>query len=85
MLHVVLTSGDCGAMLYCTDACQQTDRGQEGQLSLYSHRKWCHRLKAYMDEENQLVDLPFTFKTGTDIVTQSQISTYKLQACTLTH
>ncbi|XP_060076755.1 zinc finger MYND domain-containing protein 15-like isoform X2 [Ylistrum balloti] len=58
------TCDGCGAMLYCTKTCGETDWGQEGQTTLYNHSKWCHRIKTYMDEEKQLVDLPFTFTTG---------------------
>ncbi|XP_069138232.1 zinc finger MYND domain-containing protein 15-like isoform X2 [Argopecten irradians] len=56
------TCTGCGAMLYCTETCRETDWGKgEGEITLYSHSNWCHRLKAYMEEEEQLVDLPFTF------------------------
>ncbi|XP_021377211.1 uncharacterized protein LOC110465597 isoform X2 [Mizuhopecten yessoensis] len=63
--EVFHTCEGCGAMLYCTQACQETDWGQEGQTTLYNHSKWCHRLKLYMEEEKQLIDLPFTFTSDT--------------------
>ncbi|XP_033750978.1 zinc finger MYND domain-containing protein 15-like isoform X2 [Pecten maximus] len=59
------TCTGCGAMLYCTETCYEIDQSQERQTTLYGHSNWCHKLRTYMVEEEQLVDLPFTFTTET--------------------
>nr|XP_045015692.1 zinc finger MYND domain-containing protein 15 isoform X3 [Jaculus jaculus] len=61
-----LTVGDaqlhgpqCSAVLYCGEACLQTDLHRCPDD--VSHRFWCPRLAAFMERSGELATLPFTY------------------------
>ncbi|XP_059989724.1 zinc finger MYND domain-containing protein 15 isoform X10 [Lagenorhynchus albirostris] len=52
----------CGAVLYCGEACLQAD--WKRCPDDVSHRFWCPRLAAFMERAGELATLPFTYTTG---------------------
>ena len=57
-------SSSCHAMLYCSKVCQKKDWVRKGQEEPHSHKKWCARLKQYMDKTEILKGFPFTYAKG---------------------
>ncbi|XP_059989733.1 zinc finger MYND domain-containing protein 15 isoform X14 [Lagenorhynchus albirostris] len=51
----------CGAVLYCGEACLQAD--WKRCPDDVSHRFWCPRLAAFMERAGELATLPFTYTT----------------------
>ncbi|XP_074198447.1 zinc finger MYND domain-containing protein 15 isoform X2 [Camelus bactrianus] len=49
----------CGAVLYCGEACLQTD--WKRCPDDVSHQFWCPRLAAFMERAGELATLPFTY------------------------
>eukprot|EP00070_Physeter_catodon_P021851 XP_023983538.1 zinc finger MYND domain-containing protein 15-like [Physeter catodon] len=52
----------CGAVLYCGEACLQAD--WKRCPDDVSHRFWCPRLAAFMERAGELATLPFTYTAG---------------------
>ncbi|NIG59777.1 zinc finger MYND domain-containing protein 15 isoform X3 [Pontoporia blainvillei] len=52
----------CGAVLYCGEACLQDD--WKRCPDDVSHRLWCPRLAAFMRRAGELATLPFTYTAG---------------------
>ena len=57
-------SSSCHAMLYCSKACQKKDWSRKGEEEPHSHKKWCTRLKKYMEKSEVLKEFPFTYTKG---------------------
>ena len=57
-------SSSCHAMLYCSKVCQKTDWSRKGKEEPHSHKKWCSRMKQYMQKTEMLRELPFTYAHG---------------------
>ena len=57
-------SSSCHAMLYCSKVCQKTDWSRKGKEEPHSHKKWCTRMKQYMQKTEMLRELPFTYAHG---------------------
>lgn len=55
-------SPQCGAVLYCGEACLRAD--WKRCPDDVSHRFWCPRLAAFMERAGELATLPFTYTAG---------------------
>ena len=54
----------CLAVMYCCKSCQDFDWKSNSQ---YCHSMWCDRMKKFMELNQKLCDLPFSFiKETTD-------------------
>ena len=51
-------------MLYCSKVCQKKDWARKGKEEPHSHKKWCAKMKQYMQKTEILREFPFTYAQG---------------------